>query len=42
MDLEEIQLDRMTTAIGPRSNRIISRLSHIREKDGGKKKDESV
>lgn len=38
-DLEELQLDRMTTAVGPRSNRIISRLSHLRE---SKKKDESV
>jgi hypothetical protein len=28
--VEEIQLDRMSTAIGPRSNRIISRLSNIR------------
>lgn len=34
-----MQLDRMTTAIGPRSNRIISRLSHIRDH---KKKEESV
>ncbi len=38
-DIDEIQLDRMTTAVlGPRSNRIISRLSHLREK----KKEESV
>jgi hypothetical protein len=39
-DLEEVQLDRMSTAaIGPRSNRVISRLSHLRE---SKKKEESV
>ena len=31
-DIDEIQLDRLTTAaFGPRSNRIISRLSHLRE-----------
>jgi hypothetical protein len=38
-DIEELQLDRMTTAVGPRSNRIISRLSHLRE---NRKKEESV
>jgi hypothetical protein len=40
MDLEEIQLDHMTAAV-PRSNRIISRLSHLKNKEG-KPKEESV
>jgi serine/threonine protein kinase len=38
-DLEEIQLDSMTSAMAvvPRSNRIISRLSHLRDKEGRKR-----
>jgi hypothetical protein len=37
--MEEIQLDRMSTAVAPRSNRIISRLNNIR--GGIEKRDSS-
>jgi hypothetical protein len=44
-DLEEIQLDSMTSAIAPpvpRSNRIISRLSHLRDNKDARRREDSV
>ena len=40
-DLEEIQLEKMISAIAPtvpRSNRIISRLSHLRDKKDARRR----